>query len=163
MGKAAFPGSFDPPTLGHLDIIERAAALFDELVVVVAESHQKKYLFPLEKRTALIRELVQPWKNVSVASWDSLITDFAGKHGVSILIRGIRSFADFSYESEMAQVNRMLNPGLETVCIFSDPRFVSFSSSGVKELASFGGDFSAMVPPPAARALAELLRGKNAY
>jgi len=151
--KAAFPGSFDPPTLGHLDIIRRAAGLFDELLVVVAVNKQKKYLFSAAERIKMIRQLTKDFGNVSVTSCDSLIVNFLRKQGIRLLIRGIRGMEDFSYEFELSMMNKAIDPTIETIFMTTDPEYLILRSSSIKELASFGGDVSGMVPPPVADAL----------
>jgi pantetheine-phosphate adenylyltransferase len=151
--KAAFPGSFDPPTLGHLDIIKRAAGLFDELLVVVAENRQKKYLFSAAERIKMIRRLTGDLGNVSVTSCDSLIVNFLRKQGIRLLVRGIRGMEDFSYEFELSMMNKALDSSIETIFMTTDPEYLILRSSSIKELASFGGDVSGMVPPPVADAL----------
>jgi pantetheine-phosphate adenylyltransferase len=153
MLKAAFPGSFDPPTLGHLNIVQRAAALFDELVVVVAENHQKKYLFSAEERVYMIQELVKDRKNVVVETCDSLIVDFLGQRDIRLLVRGVRGLDDFSYEFELSMMNKALNPRIETIFMTTDPEYFVLRSSSIKELASFHGNTSGMVPPMVAEAL----------
>ena len=153
MFRAVFPGSFDPPTLGHLNIIERAAAVFDELFVVVAENRQKKYFFSVEERLEMMREIVKPYKNVRYSSWDSLIVDFMKKENIRLLIRGIRGMEDFSHEFELSMMNKALYPHIETLFITTDSRFIVLRSSSIKELASFHGDVSNMVPPVVAEAL----------
>jgi len=156
MLKAAFPGSFDPPTLGHIDIIHRAAALFDELVVIVAENRQKKYLFSADERAAMMRELVADRENVSVSVCDTLIVDFLKKKDIKLLIRGVRGVDDFSYEFEISMMNKALDPGIETIFMTTDPRYFVLRSSAIKELASFHGNISGMVPA----LVAEALKGK---
>jgi pantetheine-phosphate adenylyltransferase len=153
MLKAAFPGSFDPPTLGHLNIIQRAASIFDELVVVVAENRQKKYLFSARERISLIGELVQDRKNVSVALCDSLIVDFLQQRGIRLLIRGVRGMNDFAYEFELSMMNKALDSRIETIFMTTDPEYFVLRSSAIKELASFQGNVSEMVPPVVAEAL----------
>ena len=153
MLKAVFPGSFDPPTLGHLNIIERASAIFDELVVVVAENKQKKYLFSAHERLEMIKELIKPGKNVRCFIWDSLIVDFMKRENIRLLIRGIRGMDDFSYEFELSMMNKALYPHIETLFMSTDPRYIVLRSSSIKELASFQGDVSLMVPPLVADAL----------
>jgi pantetheine-phosphate adenylyltransferase len=153
MLKAVFPGSFDPPTLGHLNILERAGSLFDELIVAVAENRGKKYLFSLEERVAMVTEMAKPWKNVSVASCDTLIVDFMKRRGVRLLVRGVRGTNDFSYEFDLSMMNKALDPHIETIFMTTDPEYFVLRSSAIKELASFGGDVSAMVPPLVAKAL----------
>jgi pantetheine-phosphate adenylyltransferase len=153
--KAAFPGSFDPPTSGHINVIERAAALFGELVVVVAENKQKKYLFSAEERASMIRELVKDHKNVTVTVCDYLIVDYLKKMGIKLLIRGVRGIEDFSYEFELSMMNKTLDPGIETIFMTTDPEFFVIRSSSIKELASFKGNLNGMVPPIVAKALKE--------
>jgi pantetheine-phosphate adenylyltransferase len=156
MLKAAFSGSFDPPTLGHLNLIERGAALFEELTVVLTENRQKKTLFPLEERLAMVTELVKPWNNVAVASSPELTVDFMRDRGIKILMRGIRGTQDFPYEFELSLWNRTLAPEIETLFLIADPRHSLVSSSAVKELASFRRDLSAYVPPLVEAALKRL-------
>jgi len=162
MLQAAFPGSFDPPTLGHLDIIQRAAGIFDELLVVVAENRQKKYLFSATERAEMIRRLTGNCGNVSVAICDTLIVDFLQKQDIKLLIRGVRGTEDFSYEFELSLMNKALNPGIETLFMTTDPKYFVLRSSSIKELASFQGNVSGMVPPLVVEALKEKCRmGKN--
>jgi pantetheine-phosphate adenylyltransferase len=153
MLKAAFPGSFDPPTLGHINIIERAHVLFDEILVVVAENRQKKYFFSAEERIGMMRELAAPWKNVSVALCDELIVDFLQKRDIRLLVRGVRDVNDFSYEFELSMMNKALASHIETIFMTTDPEYFVLRSSAIKELASFHGDVSGMVPPLVAKAL----------
>ena len=153
MLKAVFPGSFDPPTLGHLNIIERASAIFDELVVVVAENRQKKYLFTAEERLEMMRIMVEPKKNVVCSIWESLIVDFMKRENIRLLIRGVRGMEDFSYEFELSMMNKALHPNIETIFMTTDPKYIVLRSSSIKELASFHGDVSLMVHPIVADAL----------
>jgi pantetheine-phosphate adenylyltransferase len=153
MHKAAFPGSFDPLTFGHLDIIKRASALFEELSVIVAVNREKKYLFSAEERMSMVQELVKPWKNVQAVFCDTLVVDFVRQRNIPVLIRGVRSVVDFAYEYELSMMNRGLNPHIETVFMAADPAYFVLRSSSIKELASFGGDTSSMVPPLVAEAL----------
>ncbi|MDR0388920.1 MAG: pantetheine-phosphate adenylyltransferase [Spirochaetaceae bacterium] len=153
MYRAAFTGSFDPLTFGHLDIIKRASALFEELFVVVAVNQEKKYLFSAEERVSMVQELVKPWKNVKTVFCDTLVVDFVKKLHIPVLIRGVRGVVDFAYEYELALMNRGLDPQIETVFIVADPAYFVLRSSSIKELASFGGDISSMVPPLVAEAL----------
>jgi len=153
--KAAFPGSFDPPTSGHINVIERAAALFGELVVVVAENKQKKYLFSAEERASMIRELVKDHKNVTVTVCDCLIVDYLKKMDIKLLIRGVRGIEDFSYEFELSMMNKTLDPDIETIFMTTDPEFFVIRSSSIKELASFKGNLHGMVPSLVAKALKE--------
>lgn len=153
MVKAIFPGSFDPPTFGHLNIIERARMIFSEVHVVVAVNSEKKYLFSAEERVALISDMVSKWENVYVHTWSSLIVEYARRIDAHVLIRGVRNLADFSYEFDLAMMNRGLKKDIETVFLPTDPEFFVLRSSAIKELASFGGDVSTMVPEPVAKAL----------
>lgn len=156
MVKAVFPGSFDPPTYGHLNIIERARLIFSEIHVVVAVNREKRYTFSEAERVALIQDMVSKWDNVSVHAWDTLIVDYARKIRAHVLIRGVRNITDFSYEFDLAMMNRGLNPEIETVFLSPDPQYFVLRSSAIKELAVFGGDVSSMVPT----AVADLLRVK---
>jgi len=153
MFKAVFPGSFDPPTLGHLNIIERASLIFDELVVVVADNRQKKYLFSAEERVEMLKEIVKNTKNVRVAGWDSLIVDFMKRENIRLLVRGIRGMDDFSYEFELSMMNKAMHPNIETLFMTTESKYIVLRSSSIKELASFYGDVSQMVPPLVAEAL----------
>ncbi|HCC37608.1 MAG TPA: pantetheine-phosphate adenylyltransferase [Treponema sp.] len=153
MMKAAFPGSFDPPTLGHLNIIRRAAGIFDELLVVVAENRQKKYLFSADERVAMLGELAADMKNVSVAVCDTLIVDYLNEKNIQLLIRGVRGIDDFSYEFELSMMNKALDSRIETIFMTTDPEYFVLRSSAIKEVASFRGNISGMVPPIVADAL----------
>lgn len=157
MIKAVFPGSFDPPTFGHLNIIERARTIFAEVHVVVAVNSEKNYLLSESERVELITTMVAGWDNVFVHSWNSLIVEYARRIGARVLIRGVRNLADFSYEFDLAMMNHGLSPEIETVFLATDPQFFVLRSSAIKELASLGGDVSSMVPAPVAEALREKL------
>jgi pantetheine-phosphate adenylyltransferase len=153
MRKAVFPGSFDPPTFGHINIIERASSVFEELVVVVAENREKKYLFSADERIALLKELTKNRKNIFVVLWDSLIVDYMKLHGIRLMVRGVRGANDFAYEFELSMMNKALDSHIETIFMTTDPEYFVLRSSVIKELASFHGDVSAMVPPIVAEAL----------
>jgi len=155
MLKAAFPGSFDPPTLGHLNIIQRAAGIFDELLVLVAENRQKKYLFSAAERVDMLRSLAKDYSNVTVMVCNTIIVDFLQQQGVKILVRGVRGMEDFSYEFEISMMNKALNPSIETIFMTTDPEYFILRSSTIKEIASFQGNVSGMVPPLVAQALKE--------
>lgn len=146
MNKAIFPGTFDPPTNGHLNIIQRAAGLFEEIDVVVAVNKKKACLFSVEERVSLLEELVKDLPNVTVHVCSGLIVDYARKNGSRILIRGIRNSIDFSYEFDLSLMNHNLNPKVETLFIPTDQKYLVLKSSAIKELAAFGGDVSSMVP-----------------
>ncbi|MDR2096232.1 MAG: pantetheine-phosphate adenylyltransferase [Treponema sp.] len=153
MLHAVFPGSFDPPTLGHLNIIERGSSIFDKLLVVVAVNPRKKYFFSDEERKAMMLELIKPWKNVSVEICDTLIVDFMRRRNIRILLRGVRGVDDFSYEFELSMMNKSLDSNIETVFMTTDPEYFVLRSSTIKELASFHGNVSGMVPPLVVEAL----------
>ena len=155
MKTAIFAGTFDPPTNGHLNIIERAKNIFDELHVVVALNKGKKCLFSPDERLNMLQHLTDQWDNVKVNTWDKLIVDYAKEHKAKILVRGVRNIGDFSYEFDLALMNRGLAADIETVFIPTDPKYFVLSSSSIKELALFGGDISTMVPSLVAEKLAE--------
>ncbi|MBO4533245.1 MAG: pantetheine-phosphate adenylyltransferase [Treponema sp.] len=147
MIKAVFPGSFDPPTNGHLDIIKRASSLFDDVDVVISVNPAKQYMFSENERLQMLKTLLKDFKNVQVHLWEGLIVNYAKEHGAKVLIRGIRSSNDFSYEFELAHMNQNLNPQIETMFLPSKEKWGVVKSSSIKELAMFGGDISRMVPP----------------
>ena len=153
MTKAVFPGSFDPMTNGHINIIQRAAKLFDEIDVVIAVNDDKKYLFSTEERLSLVQELIMPFRNVSVHTWDGLIVEYAKQTGAKVLIRGIRNMNDFSYEFDLSLMNHNLNPEVETLYIPTDQKFLLLKSRANNELAKLGGDVSGMDPENVKRAL----------
>ncbi|MGI5057895.1 pantetheine-phosphate adenylyltransferase [Treponema pectinovorum] len=147
MNIAVFPGSFDPPTYGHLNVIERASKLFDKIDVVVSENPVKNHLFTADERMMMLKTLVEPYNNVEVHKWDKLIVGYAQNVGAKVLIRGIRNASDFSYEFDLSLMNHNLNSNIETLFMPTETRYVIVKSSSIKELAQFGGDISGMVPP----------------
>ena len=147
MKTAIFAGTFDPPTYGHMNIIERAKNIFEELHVVVALNKGKNCMFTSDERLDMLQQLTKQWSNVQVSIWDKLIVDYAKKCDAKILVRGVRNISDFSYEFDLALMNRGLAVDIETVFIPTDPKYFILSSSSIKELALFGGDISTMVPP----------------
>lgn len=157
--KVVIPGSFDPPTNGHLNLIMRAAQIWEEIDVVIAENPSKKYTFSAEERKQMMETLLKDYSNIKVTIWDKLIVDYAQKTGARILIRGVRALADFTYEFELSMVNKGLNPSIETIFMPTDPKYFVLRSSAIKEIAAFGGDISAMVPPLVAEALYRKVRG----
>jgi len=157
MLRALMPGSFDPPTNGHLNLIERASRIYDEIEVVIAANVQKTYTFSAEERFRMMKELVEPFANVHVHLWDRLIVEFAEKVDARIMIRGVRALADFAYEFELSMVNKGLNPKIETIFMPTDPKYFVLRSSQIKELARLDGDISHMVPDVVAKALKEKL------
>ena len=160
MTRAVFPGSFDPPTLGHLNIIERASRLFDRLDVVVAENSAKDYIFSAEERLNFMKKLTECYKNVEVHIWDSLIVNYCRKAGANVLVRGVRNSNDFSYEFDLSLMNKSLAEEVETMFLPTAQRYLLVRSSTIKELARFGGDISQMVPPIVEKALKERLSVK---
>lgn len=152
---AVYPGSFDPITLGHLDVIERAARLFDRVVVAVMHNPAKKGCFPVAQRLALISKATAHLPNVTVDAWDGLLVEYVQRTGAACVVRGLRGAADFESESVMAQVNRQLLPGLETVFLAARPEHVHVSSSVVREAAGFGADVGGFVPAAIAADVAE--------
>ena len=151
---ALYPGSFDPITNGHLDVIERAARLFDHVLVAVADNNSKNALFSTEDRVSLIRQSVSSLPNVQVTSFKGLLVDFAAASGARVVVRGLRAVTDFEYEFQMALMNKTLRPDLETIFLASREVFTYVSSRVIKEVARLGGDVTRMVPAPVATALA---------
>jgi pantetheine-phosphate adenylyltransferase len=144
---AMLPGSFDPPSNGHIDIIERSAALYDKLFVVVADNVQKKPLFTSVERMEMLRQILSQHTNIEVVSYRGLVVDFARTHGVGVMIRGVRALVDFGYEFELAMTNKQLNPDLEVLFMPTSPKYFQLRSSAIKEMAAYGADISPMVPP----------------
>ncbi len=152
---AAYSGTFDPITLGHNDIIHRAARMFPRLIVAVGSNVSKNPKFTLDERVALIRESVKDLHNVQVRGFSGLIVDFAREHGVTVLVRGVRTVGDVDYEKQMAVMNRALYPTLDTVMLAPSPEYAHLSSSLVRELTSLGAPVEKLVPDPVAPALLE--------
>lgn len=146
MKRAIYPGSFDPITFGHLDMIERSAKIVDELVIGVLNNSAKNSLFSVEERVSMIKEMTKDWKNVTVASFDGLLVDFMKQINATIIIRGLRAVTDFEYELQLAQANHVQNSEIETIFLTTDLRYSYLSSTIVKEFASYGGDISKFVP-----------------
>jgi len=157
---AIYPGSFDPITLGHIDIIKRASMLFDEVIVAVARNITKKPLFTEEEREAMIRESVKEIPHVSVDSFQSLLVDYAQSKKAVAIIRGLRAVSDFDYEFQMALVNRKMDENLITVFMMTHDQYSYLNSSIVKELARYGGRLDYFVPPHVEEKLIEKLRAK---
>ena len=143
---ALFPGSFDPITLGHVDIIERALPLFDEIRIAVGTNRSQNYLFSLEQRIAWIEQTFANERKIKVVTYDGLTVDFAKQEGVSFLLRGLRNPADFEFEKAIAQANREMTPELETIFLLTSARYAYISSSIVREVYNYGGDFKKFVP-----------------
>ncbi len=144
---AIYPGSFDPITNGHLDLIQRGARLFDRLIVSVLRNETKAPLFSVEERTEMLREVVQVFPNVEIDSFGGLLVEHAASRGATVLLRGIRAISDYEYEWQMALMNRRLRPGLETVFMMASEAHSFISSRLVKEVFSLGGNVAGLVPP----------------
>ena len=147
MKKAIYPGSFDPVTNGHVDMIERASKIVDELVVGVLNNSAKNSLFSLDERVSMLKEITKDMPNVTVASFDGLLVDFMEKIDATIIVRGLRAVTDFEYELQIAQSNHRVNPKIDTVFLTTNVKYSYLSSTSVKEYASYGGDISHFVPP----------------
>ena len=150
---AVYPGSFDPITNGHLDIIERAAALFDEVIVAILNNNAKKSLFTVAERKAQIAQLIKRFKNVKVDSFDGLLADYMAKTKAAACVRGLRAVTDLEYEFSLANINQKLNPKMETIFFMPSEENTYLSSSVVKEVYSFGGELKGSVPPLIDKAL----------
>ena len=159
MKRAVCPGSFDPITFGHLDIIERASEQFDEVVVAVLANRTKASLFSVEERMEMIRQTTSKYKNVKVDSWHGLLVDYCKTNSIQAIVKGLRAVTDFDYELQMAQIN-LQGTGVETMFMATAPAHSFLSSSIVKELAHFGGDVSSMVPSIVNDALKARVAGK---
>ena len=146
MKKAIYPGSFDPPTLGHLDIIRRSAKMVDELVVGVLHNSAKNSLFSTEERVSMIKEVTKEFPNVMVTSFDGLLVNYMKEIDATLIIRGLRAVTDFEYELQIAQTNRVEYPEVETIFLTTSLKYSYLSSTIVKEFASYGGDISKFVP-----------------
>lgn len=151
---ALYPGSFDPPTLGHLDLIHRAAGLADRLVVAVVTNPNKQPAFSVAERLDLLKRSIGANPSIEFGALDGLLAQYARTLGATLLVRGVRAAGDFEYELQMAMMNRHLNPDLETVFLAPAPGLTHVSASLVREVAQFGGDVTGLVPPPVAEALA---------
>jgi len=158
-GTVVCPGSYDPVTNGHLDIITRTAGAFERVVVGVVNNpiRKEKTLFTAEERKALIGEATAHLANVEVKVFSNLLVEFAREIGARSVVKGLRAISDFEYEFEMAQLNRKLDPGIESIYMIASPQYSFLSSTGVKEMATFGGDVSDLVPGPVAAAMAQRL------
>jgi len=144
---AVYPGSFDPPTNGHLDIIERSSRMFEQVIVAVALNIRKNVMFTPAERVGMLRKLTRRWKNVKVDSFGGLLVEYAIEKGASVLVRGLRAMSDFEYEFQMAHMNKKLAPEIDTVMLMTGERHSYISSNIVKEIAMFGGPIDNLVPP----------------
>ncbi len=147
MRRALYPGSFDPPTYGHLDMIKRSAQMVDELYVAVLENNAKNPLFSVQERVTMLKELTHSFPNVRVGSFDGLTADYAREIGATFVVRGLRAVTDFEYELQIAQTNHVINENLDTIFLVANLRYSYLSSTIVKEVASYGGDISKFVSP----------------
>ena len=157
-GLAIYPGSFDPPTLGHLDVVERAARLFDNIIVAVGVNSSKKPMLSSEERMEALRQSAAHLPNVEISSFNGLLIDFVKSSGAQSIVRGLRATADFEYEFQMAMVNRRLDSEVETVFLMTKWEHSYLSSSIVREVALLGGDYEGLVPAPVANIIKTALR-----
>jgi pantetheine-phosphate adenylyltransferase len=158
-GTVVCPGSYDPVTNGHVDIITRSSEVFERVIVGVVNNPMRKdkTLFTAEERKALIEEAATGLPNVEARIFSNLLVEFAREQGARAIVKGLRAISDFEYEFEMAQLNRKLDPGIESIYMIASPQYSFLSSTGVKEMATFGGDVSDLVPAPVAAAMTERL------
>jgi pantetheine-phosphate adenylyltransferase len=147
MNKAIYPGSFDPVTYGHIDIIERASDIFDELIVAVLNNSAKQPLFSIDERVNILKEVLKDIPNIKVLSYEGLLVDFAMECDAKVIVRGLRAVTDFEYELQLAQTNSVLNKGVDTMFLTTSLEYAYLSSSTVKEVASYGGNIDNFVPP----------------
>ena len=159
MTCAIYPGTFDPMTLGHLDVLRRASGIFDKVIVAVAESSAKKPLFSLSERIAFVNDLIVDMPNVEVEGFTGLLVDFLRNHGARVIVRGVRDAGDFSDECQMAGANRLLMPEVETVFLASSPKYQSVKGSLVREIVKMGGDVSAFLAPTTTKTIQGILFG----
>ncbi len=153
MVTALVPGTYDPPTFGHENLIQRASRIFDHIVVVIAVNPKKSCVFSAEERLHFLQNMTSALPNVSVHLWEGLIVEFAQQHDAKVMVRGVRALGDFDYEFELSILNKGLDSSIETVFIPTDSRFFVLRSSSIRELVQFGGDVSHMVPAEVAAAL----------
>ncbi|HST01403.1 MAG TPA: pantetheine-phosphate adenylyltransferase [Usitatibacter sp.] len=154
--RAVYPGTFDPITNGHEDLIQRASRLFDEVLVGVAHSQAKRPFFSLDERTSLARKVLKPYRNVKVEGFSGLLSEFVKEHSATVILRGLRAVSDFEYEFQLAGMNRRLAPGVETLFLTPSDKYLFLSATIVREIAVLGGDISAFVHA----ATAERMRAK---
>ena len=146
MNSGIYPGSFDPVTFGHIDIIKRAASVMDHLIVAVLKNNGKSPLFSVDERVNMLKAVTADMENVEIMSFSGLLVNFAREHGVKVIVRGLRAVTDFEYELLMAQTNRVMDEGIDTIFFSTDLEYSYLSSSTVREIASYGGDISKFVP-----------------
>lgn len=143
---AMFPGTFDPPTLGHVDIIKRSAEMYEKVYVVVADNINKKTMFSAQERLEMTEEIFKDSTNIKVCIWDGLVVDFAKANDIGVIVRGVRALNDFSYEFELASLYKQMCPGIEVVLLPTSLKFALLRSSGIREMVAFGADISKLVP-----------------
>lgn len=160
MKKAVFPGSFDPITDGHIDVIKRALKLFDRITIAVANRKEKSPIFTLKEREQLVKKVLANFKQVEVRSFDGLLVDFVKKEKACTIIRGLRTISDFDYEFQMALTNRKIAPDIETIFFLASEQYAYLSASLVKEIARMGGDLTEFLPKPVVLALKKKLKGR---
>jgi len=146
MRAAIYPGSFDPVTFGHIDVIERSSKLVDQLIVGVLNNNTKSPLFSADERVNMLKEATKNFGNVEIISFSGLLVDFAQSHNIHIIVRGLRAITDFEFELQMAQTNRIINPDIDTIFLTTNLKYAYLSSSNVKEVAMYNGDISKFVP-----------------
>ena len=161
MRKVVYPGSFDPVTFGHLDIIERASRVVDEVIVAVLVNSSKNPLFTIEERVSMLQQVTEHFSNVRIETFQGLTVDFARKIGANIMVRGLRAVSDFESEMQIAQTNHSLNPEIDTVFFTTSLEYAFLSSTIVREVASYGSDVSNMVPDAVAKKLRERFGGEG--
>ena len=161
MLRAIYPGSFDPVTFGHIDIIERAARISDELIVGVLQNKAKTPLFSVEERVIMLREVTKHLKNVKIVPFEGLLIEFAKQMDAKVIVRGLRAITDFEYELQMSQTNRKLNSDVETLFLTTSLDYSYLSSTTVKEVASFGGDITQFVPESVAEKVTEKIKERR--
>ena len=161
MLRAIYPGSFDPVTYGHLDIIKRSSKITDELIVGVLNNNAKRPLFSVEERVKMLKEVTSSLTNVTIVPFDGLLVDFARQMNADLIIRGLRAITDFEYELQMSQTNHKLESSVETIFLTTNIEYSYLSSTGVKEIAAFGGDISQFVPEVVADELKEKMKVKG--
>ena len=161
MNKAVYPGSFDPVTLGHLDIIRRTSEMFDRVIIGVLNNKSKSPLFSVEERVNMLKEVTANLPNVEVQSFEGLLIDFVRKNDARVIVRGLRAITDFEYELQMAQTNRVIAPEVDTIFLTTNLRYSYLSSSIVKEIAEFDGEISAFLHPAVAEKVREKLTARR--
>jgi len=155
---AIYPGTFDPVTFGHIDVIKRAASLFDEVIVSVAVSSPKKALFTVKERVGMLKNITSKFRNVGISSFNGLLVNYAKSKNASAIVRGLRAVSDFEYELQMALTNRKLNENITTVFLMPNEKYSYLNSTLVREIAAYGGDLSSFVPREIAKKLREKLK-----